>query len=81
MEEYGAKLRWVGGISFAANIAVFLLLALLVFRREWMVGAMNRVLRPLPEMWREKSIELLSSFADGLEIIRRGGRLAAVVVY
>lgn len=81
MEEYGAKLRWVGVISFAANIAVFSLLALLVFQREWMVGAMNRVLRPLPEMWREKGIELLSSFADGLEIIRRGGRLAAVVAY
>jgi hypothetical protein len=79
MEEYGAKLRWVGGISFAANLAVFSLLALLVFRRGPMIGRWTA--SSVPPGGNEKSIELLSSFADGLEIIRRGGRLAAVVVY
>jgi len=73
---YMVKFGW---ISFAGCLFIFLFSALLQYKNEWAMKAVELTTKPLPHKWVEKIVKLVNSFTQGLNIIKdKKGFLATV---
>jgi uncharacterized protein (TIRG00374 family) len=75
------KVMIFGQISFLLCLFIFLFSALLQFKSEWAMKIVDLFTRPLPHTWREKIFRMVTSFSDGLHIIRdKTGFLATLLL-
>lgn len=64
---YMIKFGW---ISFIGSMGIFLFSVLLQYKNEWAVRIIDLCTKPLPQKWRDKIIEMVHSFTDGLKILK-----------
>lgn len=67
LAAYVVKFGW---ISFAACAFILLFSVFLQYKNDLAMRVLSILVRPLPVMWAEKVKRLVSSFTDGLQIIR-----------
>ena len=68
--ELSDKIKIFGKFSFTLFLFIFLFSALLQFKNNWAMTIIRIFIKPFPPKWREKTITLVNSFAEGLNIIR-----------
>jgi uncharacterized protein (TIRG00374 family) len=64
---YMIKFGW---ISFIGSIGIFSFSVLLQYKKEWAIKIVDFCTKPLPQKWRDKIIEMVHSFTDGLKILK-----------
>ena len=64
---YMIKFGW---ISFIGSMGIFLFSVLLQYKNQWAISIVNFCTKPLPKKWRDKIIEMVHSFTDGLKILK-----------
>ncbi|MBI5740548.1 MAG: flippase-like domain-containing protein [Nitrospirae bacterium] len=75
------KVRIFGLISFILCLFILLFSALLQFRNDLALKITGFFIKPFPLKWKEKIIDLVHSFREGLNIIRDGrGFLATILL-
>lgn len=70
-------MRSFGWTSFGLAIFIFTFFVLLQFKNEWAMRFVDFCTRPLPRKWSEKIFAMVTSFTDGLKILRDARGLAA----
>lgn len=74
---------WVVISGYVATLVYLVALGFLIvleMRRDWAAVLLGRVLAPISRAFADRVLALLDSFAVGLQVLRRGKRLAAVIV-
>ncbi len=75
------KVKIFGVVSFALCLFILLFSLFLQFRHEWTMKIVGLFVKPLPPRWREKIFGMVTSFSEGLNIIRdRRGFIATVLL-
>ncbi|RJO61057.1 UPF0104 family protein [candidate division WS5 bacterium] len=74
---YMIKFGW---ISFIGSMGIFLFSVLLQYKNEWAVRIIDLCTKPLPQKWRDKIIEMVHSFTDGLKILKDWRGFSASIV-
>ncbi len=64
---YMIKFGW---ISFIGSMGIFLFSVLLQYKNEWAINIIDFCTKPLPRKWRDKIIEIVHSFTEGLKILK-----------
>lgn len=64
---YMIKFGW---ISFIGSMGIFLFSVLLQYKNEWAVKIINFCTKPLSQKWRDKILDMMHSFTDGLKILK-----------
>ncbi len=64
------KARLFGKVSVVLCLFIFLFSALLQFKNDLAMKIVSKVVNPLPEKWRGKVLGFVTSFTDGLVILR-----------
>jgi uncharacterized protein (TIRG00374 family) len=73
------KVKIFGLVSFILCLFIFIFSVLLQFKKDLALRIIGFFVRPFPQKWGEKISGLVSSFSEGLQIIRdRRGFFAAV---
>jgi uncharacterized protein (TIRG00374 family) len=74
-ETYG-RLRFWAIVGAAFALGLLILIAALYFFREKAVAAIGFLIKPLPDRFRGRVLELLHEFIDGLKFFHSAGNLA-----
>jgi uncharacterized protein (TIRG00374 family) len=73
------KVKLFGIISMTLCLFIFLFSVLLQYKNDWAMKFVGLCVSPFPQKWGQKIAGLVSSFSDGLNIMRdRRGFIAAV---
>jgi hypothetical protein len=64
---YMIKFGW---ISFIGSVFIFSFSVLLQYKNKWAMKVVELCTKPLPHKWREKIINMVHSFTEGLKILR-----------
>lgn len=67
-----------GIVSLAGVGALGLFIYLLAFRRETALNLVRWMIRPLPERWGYRVIQLVDTFGQGLDVLRRPAALVQI---
>jgi len=70
-----------GWISFFGCLFIFLFSVLLQYKNDWAMKVVGLCVKPLPQKWGEKIVGLVSSFTEGLKILKdKRGFFASIVL-
>jgi uncharacterized protein (TIRG00374 family) len=70
-----------GWIGLALSLIIFAFMAFLVFKNELAMKTVRFFIKPLPDRWGLKIIELVNAFAEGLNILKdREGFIATTIL-
>ena len=69
-----------GWISFIGCIGIFSFSVLLQYKNEWAIKIVDFCTKPLPHKWREKVLDMVHSFTDGLKILKDFRAFAASIL-
>jgi hypothetical protein len=64
------KIKYFGEISLLLCLFIFLFSALLQFKNDLAIRIVKFFIKPFPDNWKVKTLQLVNSFSDGLKIIR-----------
>jgi len=75
------KVKLFGAFSLLLCVFIILFSALLQFKNDWAMKLVGICIKPFPQRWGEKIIELVHSFTNGLDIIRdKRGFMATIIL-
>ena len=75
------KVKLFGLISFTLCLFILLFSLFLQYKHEWTMKVVGFFVKPLPTKWRQKIIGMVTSFSEGLNIIKdRRGFIATVLL-
>lgn len=74
------ELQFMGEIAMAVTVAMFVVLVIFRQQRARVARFFEGLTRRLPEKSRQRSDRLLHSFIDGLEVLAKGGHIAAILI-
>jgi uncharacterized protein (TIRG00374 family) len=73
------KIKVFGIISFSLCLFIFLFSVLLQYKNDWAMKILGLCVKPFPQKWGEIIFKLVTSFSEGLKIIKdKHGFLATV---
>ncbi len=73
------KVMVFGKISLMLCIFIFIFSAFLQFKNDWAMKPVELCIKPLPQKWKNRILDIINSFTEGLKIIRdKKGFLATI---